>query len=114
MAAMITSGLMFFSRLIWSICCRSWLAMARYSPLAAAGRRELDFQAPVRDLVQGNAAEGVALGGQGQHDVSVFDRDQPSRPLTPAADRLVAREPGQLAGEPSIVCFSAQGPVEAG
>src|SRR5262245_29414554 len=98
MAAMITSGLMFFSRLIWSICCRSWLAMM-YSPLAAAGRRELNLQASVRDLVQGNAAEGVALGGQGQHDVSVFDRDQPSRPMTPAVDRLVAREPGQLAGE---------------
>ena len=27
-AAMITSGLMFLSRLIWSICCRSWFAIS--------------------------------------------------------------------------------------
>src|SRR5215475_2881589 len=95
MAAMMTSGLMFFSRLICSICCRSWLAM-RLVP------REFHFQATVRDPGEGDARD-LTLLLQGDGDDPVLDRGEASRPVPAAVHQFVARDWGQATEEPLVV-----------
>src|SRR5262245_13463859 len=100
MAAMLTSGLMFFSRPICSICWRNWLAIV---PLLVL--REFHFQARVRDLGERDAAFRAALSLQPHRHHTVLQAQQPARPVAPALDRLVAREPRQAAREAPVILF---------
>src|SRR5262245_48507389 len=103
-AAMITSGLMFFSRLICSICCRSWLAMVL---------PEFHCKPSMRDLVERDARHLSALLLQGEaHEISV-DGEQAAGPVPPSLDGLVGRDVRQASDESPVVGLRAQRPVEA-
>src|SRR5688500_13095912 len=109
MAAMITSGLMFFSRLICSICCRSWLAAI---VLLLTVLLEFDFQPAVGDLVERDARDRVVFLLQAQADDPGLHRDDASRPMPPSLERLVAGEPRQAALVAPVVRLALEGPVE--
>src|SRR5262245_19818941 len=109
MAAMITSGLMFFSRLICSICWRSWLAIA-----SLTGARELGFQARVGDLRQRDAALHPALLRQAQRHDPVRHTDETACPVPPSVHGLVARKPRQPSGEAAVVLLLLQRAVQSG
>src|SRR5262245_14740781 len=99
MAWMITSGLIFFSRLICSICWRSWLditlpALAnlfRAAPPAVPGR-ELDFEPPMGDLLEGHACQRAALPLQPQHHHALVHGLDAPDPVASSVHGLVARE----------------------
>src|SRR6185503_19804547 len=98
MAAMITSGLMFFSRLICSICWRNWLAIVLLLAI-----REFHFQARASDLGERDAALRSAFGIQPHRHHPVLQTQQPPCPVAPPLDGLVARQPRQPAHEAPVV-----------
>src|SRR4029078_5113518 len=92
MAAMTTSGLMFLSRLICSICCRSWLGMIRLPG-------ELGFQPGGGHLAQRDASQSAFLGLDLHADGALLHGQEAPSPLPPRRDRLVAGDLGGLADE---------------
>src|SRR5262245_4128260 len=108
---MITSGLMFFSRLICSICWRSWLAMClRWSPWLPA---EFHFQPSVRDLLEGDAREHAALVLETDADHALGRRLQAPAPVPAPVHELVARDLRELAEEARVVREALERPVQA-
>src|SRR5687768_9474361 len=108
---MITSGLMFFSRLICSICCRSWLAIGLGWSSCLP---EFHFQPAVGDLLERDARERAALLLEPDADDALGRRFQAPAPVAAPVDQLVARELRQPAHEALVVPERLQGPVEPG
>src|SRR5437773_8389859 len=101
MAAMMTSGLMFFSREICSICCLNWFAIDLL---------ELHFEAAVRDLRERNPRGRPLFLLQGHRHRPVLHRLEAARPVPAALPGLVARELHQPADEAAVIRLRPQRP----
>src|SRR5689334_18741851 len=116
MAAMITSGLMFFSRLIASICWRSWLAMTPLRvPAAVGGLRALPFHfEPALHDLRERHREGAALRTvEGEHAVLHGRQAAGDLRALPRRQRLAEVDAHETRERPPEIRFRREGPVQS-